>query len=501
MDLSLIFCFAIVFDLVISRLLYKRSRTARVISMTVFFALHTFLIVGLVGSPFHPLIRPNDLPREFWLQLVNCFWWVLAGRELIAVFAWARALRRISEENKLISDIIAASVYVCSALAIMGFVFQLPLQGLVATSGILAIVLGLALQSTLSDVFSGISLSIEKPYQLGDEILLDSGAEGEVIQINWRSTHLRNAANDVVIVPNSAMAKMRIQNHSAGSNRHSLSLTVNVDSRNEPELTLEILKQAAMTCSAILEKPAPSAVAKEFMANHITYDIYFSTATIGTDGEARSQLIKQLYKRARPRSAQLDRTDESIFDDPRNPHPIYLFAENELIDRTSFLKPLSDGEKAHLKEKIVRRHYNSGDPIWIQGKPIDTVSFVFSGIIQITRQVQDGRVLNVRKYGPGDSFGEISVLTGMHAEAGLIALSSCLILEIKGEDLRPIITARPELVESLSHSAARLQQFLMMFDQAAVRPAMIEQRDIISRIRHFFHLNVDLTARIEEKGN
>jgi small-conductance mechanosensitive channel len=54
----------------------------------------------------------------------------------------------------------------------------LPLQGLLATSGIIAIVLGLALQSTLSDVFSGISLNIEKPFRIGDEILLEGGAEG-----------------------------------------------------------------------------------------------------------------------------------------------------------------------------------------------------------------------------------------------------------------------------------------------------------------------------------
>ena len=75
-------------------------------------------------------------------------------------------------EDKLLSDIIAASIYVCSALAMMGFVFGLSLQGVLATSGIIGIVLGLALQSTLGDVFSGLSLSIEKPYRIGDEILL-----------------------------------------------------------------------------------------------------------------------------------------------------------------------------------------------------------------------------------------------------------------------------------------------------------------------------------------
>jgi small-conductance mechanosensitive channel len=152
-------------------------------------------------------------------------------------------MRGTAIENKLLSDIIAASIYVCSALAMMGFVFGLSLQGVLATSGIIAIVLGLALQSTLGDLFSGLSLSIEKPYRIGDEIRLEGGAGGEVIQMNWRSTHLKN--------------------HSAGSRRYGETLTVLVDSRNDPELTLEILKQAALACPSILEHPAPSADATE----------------------------------------------------------------------------------------------------------------------------------------------------------------------------------------------------------------------------------------------
>jgi hypothetical protein len=46
----------------------------------IFFALETVLIVALVGSPLHPIFRLKELPREFWLQILTCFWWVLAAR-------------------------------------------------------------------------------------------------------------------------------------------------------------------------------------------------------------------------------------------------------------------------------------------------------------------------------------------------------------------------------------------------------------------------------------
>jgi small-conductance mechanosensitive channel len=171
MDLSLLFCLAVAADFAVLRSIPRHRRIARFVFASIFFAIQTVLIVALVGSPFRPIYRPRDLPREFWLQILMCCWWGLAARELVSLVALPTAIRKTAIENKLLSDVIAASTYVCSALAMIGFVFGVPLQGLVATSGIIAIVLGLALQSTLGDVFSGLSLSIEKPYRVGDEIL------------------------------------------------------------------------------------------------------------------------------------------------------------------------------------------------------------------------------------------------------------------------------------------------------------------------------------------
>jgi small-conductance mechanosensitive channel len=477
MDLSLVLVLTIVADLLILKVIPARRRVARFVCMSVFFALQTVLIVALIGSPLRPTFRPKDLPREFWLQILTCLWWVLAARELVAVLALPAVLRKTTIENKILSDIIAACIYVCSALAILGFVFALPLQGIVATSGVIAIVLGLALQNTLGDVFSGLSLSVEKPYDVGDAILLEGGVEGEVIQINWRSTHLRNSENDVVIIPHSSMAKMRIQNHSAMTARYGGNLRVVVDSRNEPELALEILKQAAMACPAILEEPAPSVAAIEFKDDRVTYNIYFSTSSFASAEEARSQIITQLWKRARPGHHLSDAG------------PIFFFGEEELVDRLPIFEPLCAEEKKQLRSKVVRRHFKAGEQLLMQGVRAESVQLVFSGIIQVTHQVQDSRELKVVRIGPGDSFGIISLLTGMAESATLTALSSGLLLGLCSEDLKPILESRPELVESLGHVLARQQHLLAILDEAAIHRVVIEQTDLLSRIRNFFHLN------------
>jgi small-conductance mechanosensitive channel len=489
-DLSLVFCLTIVADLVVLRLIPSRRRVARFVCRSVFFAVETALIVALVGSPLRPVYKPRDLPREFWVQILVCCWWGLAARELISFLALPTAIRKTATENKLLSDIISASIYVCAVLAMMGFVLGLSLQGLLATSGIIAIVLGLALQSTLGDVFSGISLSIEKPYRVGDEILLEGGAEGEVVEMNWRSTHLRNGANDIVIVPNSAIAKIRIQNHSAGTRRYNGSLTVIVDSRNEPDLVLEILKQIAMTCPTMLGDPAPSAEATEIKGDRITYTVNFSTASISSLGEARSQFITRLQKRVVPFRGVGSFSGSTIAHNSMDSYPIFLFPENEVLHHLPLLEPLSDAEKDKLNAKVLRHHFQTGEQLLTQGMDVSSVHFIFSGIIQVTRQVEDGRLLNVRKLGPGDLFGDISILTGMQSLGTYTALTSGLLLELCSADLKPIIESRPELVESLSQSATKVQQFVAMFDKAAIHPVVIEQRDLLSRIKKFFRLEV-----------
>lgn len=479
MDLSLIFAGAIVADVVVLKLIPQSRRVARFVCMSVFFAIDTVLIVALIGSPLSPVYRVNDLPREFWLQILACCWWALAARELIAFLKLLTRLRKTAAENKLLFDVIAGSIYVCSALAMMGFVFGWALQGLLATSGIIAIVLGLALQSTLNDLFSGISLTIEKPYELGDEILLEGGIEGQVIQVNWRSTRLRNAANDVVVIPNSAIAKMRIQNHTAGSKRYIGSLTVTVDARNDPDFTMEILKQAAMTCPAVLEHPPCTVAPTELKGDRITYEICFSASLFTVAGDARSQLIAQLYKRARPVATQ------------RESAPIFLFPENEVLDHLPLLEPLTPSEKADLNAKIIRRPFKRGEQLLAQGEKTESVHFIYSGVIQVTRQVPDGRILNLGRLGPGDTYGEISLLTGADSDGTFVALTSGLLLESKAEDFKPILAARPVLIESLSHTVAKMQQLVTRFDQSAIQPAAIEPHDLLWRIKNFFRLNVE----------
>jgi small-conductance mechanosensitive channel len=102
-------------------------------------------------------------------------------------------------------------LYTAAILSIVGSTTGVNLAPVLATSTVVTVVLGLALQDTLGNLFAGLALSLDRPFAPGDWILVD-GVEGRVQMMGWRSVHLETFTRDVVVMPNSVIAKARVQN-------------------------------------------------------------------------------------------------------------------------------------------------------------------------------------------------------------------------------------------------------------------------------------------------
>ena len=152
----------------------------------------------------------------------------------------------------------AGAIYLATLLAIVNFVFSVPIAGLLATSGVIAIVLGLALQNTLADVFSGIAVGVERPYKAGDLIWVEGNIEGHVVQVTWRSTHIATFQNTIAIVPNSVMAKARLINRSLPEPMRGDTIEIRLDAAASPEHCIETLTAAVRASMMPLALPGPS---------------------------------------------------------------------------------------------------------------------------------------------------------------------------------------------------------------------------------------------------
>ena len=227
---------------------------------------------------FPPLAGTVEI-AALWPRAAGGAWWFLGSRILVAALSFLAQRDRHSRGTRLFSDLSAAAIYIATAAIVLNSVFALPLTGIVATSGIVAIVIGLALQNTLADVFAGIAVEIEAPFSVGDRIQIGDTLEGIVVQINWRSIRIQTDGDDVAIIPNSLIAKAEIINRSFPSHRRAASVELTCPASAFPELVLASLTEATLLCPEILRTPAPTAVLSRLRTKHNVYKISFTVAS------------------------------------------------------------------------------------------------------------------------------------------------------------------------------------------------------------------------------
>ncbi len=132
---------------------------------------------------------------------------------------------------------------------------------LITALGVGGLAVALALQDTLSNLFAGLHILLERPLKVGDYVKLDSGEEGYVVDIGWRTTRIRKLQNNIVVIPNSKLAQSVITNFNMPEKRMSLLIPIGVSYNEDPEKIEQILIEetlkAAREVPGLLAEPKP----------------------------------------------------------------------------------------------------------------------------------------------------------------------------------------------------------------------------------------------------
>jgi len=132
---------------------------------------------------------------------------------------------------------------------------------LLAALGVGGIAVGLALQDTLSNLFAGVHILMEKPLRVGDYVKLESGQEGYVTDVGWRTTRIRMLPNNMIIVPNAKLAQSIVTNYYLPEQRMALLVPISVSYDSDPEhverILVEEVSRAAGEVPGLLADPAP----------------------------------------------------------------------------------------------------------------------------------------------------------------------------------------------------------------------------------------------------
>jgi small-conductance mechanosensitive channel/CRP-like cAMP-binding protein len=418
-------------------------------------------------------------------------WWFGAAWLLSGFIRAVLVFKRQEKETRFLQDLCAGAVYIGAIVGITADVFDIPVSGVLAASGVLAIVLGLALQSTLGDVFSGIVLNLAKPYRPGDWVIIDGGLEGRIVETNWRGTQILTRSNDIATVPNSIISKSRLVNVSEPSEAHGVSISIRLDPVTAPLNGVAVLETALLSCNLMLRAPRAIVTVKSLDALALECELFFFVSPVERYPEVQNEVFDRVYRHCASAGIRLAPPNESSVLLPLLPPPHDADgAPARLLDRLPIFAPLSDDERRLLAPKMKQDTHKAGDIIVEQGVVAGALFVLGAGVLAGIRKagICDEEVL---RYAPGDCFGQASVLTGAVTSFRVQALTAAVVYEIIKSDIAPILKARPaiaaELAQIMARREAAWKDRLRRLDPPKRHPENLAAR-LALRIRALFGL-------------
>lgn len=229
--------------------------------LSVFFV--SFLFVHRGEGDFAILHRVSP-----YLGLVTFLWgavvFVKACRLLVLEYLFMGSME--AGVPLLVVNIFSLLLSIVLLFWTISHLFSVQLGPLLATSAAFSIVLGLAIQDTLGNLFAGISLQLDKSFEIGDWVEITSGTQktvGYVKEISWRSTLLVGQSEELITIPNRMMAQAQISNFSPPDQPIVRSQVFQIPHNSDFDKAKEILEAAAVSVSEVRNLPAPFAFVRE----------------------------------------------------------------------------------------------------------------------------------------------------------------------------------------------------------------------------------------------
>ena len=409
---------------------------------------------------------------------------------MVIVSAWERISRPIP---RIFLDVLRLVTVVAALITIL-FEAGVRAENLFTGSAVLTAVLGFALKDTLGNVFAGLAIHAEQPFELGDWIQYDTNPAhiGRVVEINWRATKVITLDEAYVIIPNGQLAQASIRNFTKPEPWSRRSLYVVAPYDVSPQRVQQTILGAIRGSFGVLEHPAPSVVTNEFKDRGIEYWIRLFTTDFDkrdrVDGMARDRIWYAFARQGIeiPVATQQIRITQLP---PPVIEPETAAVERRVrsLQRIGMLGPLTPEQIGRLAEENVERVYAAGEPVIRQGDPGDSLFVIMSGRVEVTVLQEGAASVRLATLDEGDYFGETSLMTGAPRSATVAALVETRLLEVGHESFRRLLAAQPNLVEQLG-AALQVRESERAQAMASVDRVRPESHDIFQRIHDFFSM-------------
>jgi len=299
--------------IVVMRIAYARlkrlsRKTATSVADIVLGALSAPLIIiilisgGLILSRFLPLSEAWDRNLALVVKIAS----ILAGALFVdrlvkaGLLHYSRRLDYVAASSGIVRTAVSAVILLLAALSILG-TLGVSITPLIASLGVGSLAIALALQPLLGNFFSGLEIVADKPVVVGQYVKLDSGQEGYVTRIGWRSTTIRQVGDNLVVIPNSKMAAAVITNYDLPERPQSLIVTVGVHYASDLEqverVTCEVAREVLQSVDGGARDFEPFVRFNSFGENAVMFSVILRVDEFIKTYAVRHEFIKRLHKR------------------------------------------------------------------------------------------------------------------------------------------------------------------------------------------------------------
>jgi small-conductance mechanosensitive channel/CRP-like cAMP-binding protein len=460
--------------------------------IVLFAALQVFILFG--GADRAPRVA---------LQL-NFFSWLLfifAALRLclyiygdLFVVRWKRGSFPAAFKN-----IITVFVLLVSALLLLKEILDINVTSLIATTTVLTATIGLAFQGTLANMLAGLTIHLEKPLKQGDWIAV-GGHEGRVMDITLRSTRILTIEQNEVFIPNSKVLSEAVVNYSLPGNVQVRKLSVGAAYSVTPNRVKQAILDVLADIPEVKKRPEPIVRVVNYGDFSVHYEFRYAIEDFSRHIEIEAEIMSLLWYRFKRMGIEIPMPVRDV--NLRHITAEGLLAERErrtaeilsLMDRVEMLSALSREERIKLAEQVRQETYSAGEIIFRQDDPGDSFYIIKSGTVEVVVGKPGVGDVVVATLGPGNFFGEMSLLTGAVRTAGIRVRDDAEFFVIDKEGFGAALIRNPSIAESLSRILSERRAGLdakreRLGSSAAERLREDDSGRMLSKIREFFGLN------------
>ena len=425
----------------------------------------------------------NDRLLTTWLDI-----WVvvsaLAILEGLAALVY-RLRGRVFPLPGLLRNLLRGLLVGVALLVMLRYGMDVNIAPLLASTALLTAIIGFALQGVLGNLLAGMSIHLTRSLRPGDWIGLGE-AEGEVLQTNWRETHLRTTSGHTLIVPNSKIADATVHNMSWPTPIRRHSMFVDASYSDAPADVIAALLDAARAVPAVLREPPPKAFVCAYKDFGIGYELRIWTDQYQNRAPLSGEVNRMIWYQFNRRGIEIPfpMSDKLLCDFLEVVHtnqkrPATAEVDHacvQALQRSEFMtrlfvdaagQPLpSEAELLELAPLLRCVRYTAGETIFRQGDAGESCYVVTHGHVHGRMEFQDTQQANEFDLPTGALCGEMSLVTGLPRTATLMATDEVELLEISPAAFARLLALRPEIPERLAQFvAARATQNAQTYER------------------------------------